>query len=85
MAYYQILYWQDIPSQVKAWDDIDEAKIELSQEFMIKIDSAAKDQDLTKEDDYLNQWKWGEELELEGSPKEVVEAIKKELEAKFKG
>jgi hypothetical protein len=30
MAYYQILYWQDIPSQVRAWDDFDETKLELS-------------------------------------------------------
>ncbi len=29
VAFYQILYWQDIPSQVKAWDDFDEVKIEL--------------------------------------------------------
>src|SRR5512141_1701832 len=25
---YQILYWQDIPSQVKAWDDYDEVKLD---------------------------------------------------------
>ena len=27
---YQILYWQDLPSEVKAWDDFDEVKIDLS-------------------------------------------------------
>ena len=85
MAYYQILYWQKIPSQVKAWDDFDEAKIELSQEFIIKIDIAAKEQGLTNEDDYLSQWKWGEELEREGTPQEVIEAVKNELEANLKG
>ena len=49
MALYQILYWQDIPSQVKAWDDFDETKIELSQKFIVKIDNAAKEQGLTAE------------------------------------
>jgi hypothetical protein len=83
MALYQILYWQDIPSQVKAWDDFDETKIELSQKFILKIDNAAKEQGLTAEDDYLNQWKWSEEQEREGTPEEVAEAIKNELEEKI--
>jgi hypothetical protein len=83
MALYQILYWQDIPSQVKAWDDFDETKIELSQKFIVKIDNAAKEQGLTAEDDYLNQWKWSEEQEREGTPEEVAEAIKNELEEKI--
>jgi len=85
MAIYQILYWQDIPSQVKAWDDFDEAKIELSQEFIIKIDNAAKDQGLTAEDDYLNQWNWGQEQERAGTPEEVIKEVKDELEAKLRG
>jgi hypothetical protein len=84
MAFYQILYWQNIPSQVKAWDDFDETKIELPQKFIVKIDTAAKEQGLTAEDDYLNQWKWGEEQEREGTPEEVAEAVKNELEEKFK-
>jgi hypothetical protein len=84
MAFYQILFWQDIPSQVKAWDDFDEEKIELSQEFIIKIDNAAKTQGLTAEDDYLNQWNWGPELKREGTPEEVVNAVKNELEIKLK-
>ena len=83
MASYQILYWQDIPSQIKVWDDFDEEKVELSQKFMNKIDIAAKEQGLTGQDDYLNQWKWGEELELPGSVDEVVKAVKKELEQKL--
>lgn len=84
MAFYQILFWQDIPSQVKAWDDFNEAKIELSQKFIVKIDTAAKEQGLTAEDDYLNQWKWGEEQERAGTPEEVAEAVKNELEEKLK-
>lgn len=80
MAHYQILYWQDIPSQIKVWDDFDEEKAELPQKFMIKIDQAAKDQGLTGENDYLLQWRWSEERELPGSVKDVIESLKKELE-----
>lgn len=80
MAYYQILYWQNIPSQIKAWDDFDEIKLELDPKFMVKIDQAAKEQNLIDTDSYLEQWKWGEVLEREGSAEEVSEIVKKELE-----
>ena len=83
MASYQILYWQDIPSQVKAWDDFDEVKLELSSKFVVMIDKAAKEQGLTSEDDYLAQWKWSGEEERPGTPEEVGNAVKKELEEKF--
>ncbi len=83
MALYQILYWQEIPSQVKAWDDFDEVKLELSSKFMLMIDHAAKEQRLINEDDYLAQWKWSNEEEHPGTPQEVAEAVKKELEEKF--
>jgi hypothetical protein len=84
MALYQILYWQDIPSQIKAWDDFDEIKIELSPRFADRIDRAAQSQGLTSTDDYLAQWKWGEEQERPGSAQEVAEAIKSELESPAK-
>jgi hypothetical protein len=84
MALYQILYWQSIPSQVKAWDDFDEIKLELSSKFMIKIDKAAKEQGLISEDDFLSQWRWSEEEERKGTPEEIAEIVKKELEEKFK-
>lgn len=83
MAFYQILYWQDIPSQVKAYDDFDEIKVELSSKFTVKIDLAAKAQGLVDEDSYLMQWRWSEEQERPGTPEEVSEIIKNELENNF--
>ena len=82
MAFYQILYWQSIPSQVKAWDDADEVKVELAPRFMTRIDEAAQSQGLTSTDDYLAQWKWSDEEDRDGTAAEVAEAVKKELEAK---
>jgi hypothetical protein len=83
MAFYQILYWQDIPSQIKAWDDFDEVKIELPARFTARIDQAAQSQGLTSTDDYLSQWKWSEEQQREGTAQEVANALKKELESRF--
>jgi hypothetical protein len=83
MAQYQILHWQDIPSQVKAWDDFDEVKVELAHRFVVRIDAAAQARGFTKSDEYLSQWKWSEAQEREGTPDEVAVAVRQELEAKF--
>lgn len=81
MASYRILYWQDHPSQVKAWDDFDEVKIELAPRFLARIDQAAQTQGLTATDDYLAQWRWGDAAERPGTAAEVAEAVRRELEA----
>jgi hypothetical protein len=80
VASYQILYWQDLPSQVKAWDDFDEVKVELPQRFVARIDQAAQAQGLTATDDYLAQWHWGDVLERSGTAAEVAAAVRRELE-----
>ena len=51
--------------------------------FMAKIDSVAKAQNLVDEDSYLNQWKWGDELEYNGTIEETAEIVRKELEEKY--
>ena len=83
MALYQVLCWQEIPSQIKAWDDADEVKLDLGVKFTEKIDAAAQARGLTSTDDYLAQWKWSDEEERDGSAQEVAEALKKEFEGKF--
>lgn len=80
MASYQVLYWQDIPSQVKAWDDFEEVKVELPPRFAARIDQAAQAQGLTGSDDYLAQWRWGEPLERPGTAAAVAEAVRRELD-----
>src|SRR5689334_812655 len=67
MAFYQILCWQDIPSQIKAWDDYDEVKVDLGLRFTERIDRAAQTQSMTSTDDYLAQWKWSDEQERPGT------------------
>jgi hypothetical protein len=50
---------------------------------MARIDQAAQSQGLTGTDDYLGQWKWGEEEERPGEAEDVAEEVKQELEAAF--
>lgn len=83
MATYKVLYWQEIPTQVKAEDDDgDEASVMLAPKFMAYVDVLAAERGLEGADDYLAQWKWSEEQTREGSAQEVADAVKAELEAK---
>jgi len=82
MATYKILYWQEIPTQVKADDGIDNVTVMLDGRFMEQIDRLAAMRGLQATDDYLAQWKWSEEEEREGSAEDVAAALKAELEAK---
>jgi Virulence factor len=82
MATYKILYWQEIPTQIKAEDDSDDVTVMLDGKFMEHIDILAAKRGLQNSDRYLEQWKWSEEQERDGSAREVAEALKAELEAK---
>jgi hypothetical protein len=80
---FQILYWQDIPSQIKVWDDFDEVKISLPEKFATRIDASAQKQGLISQDAYSAHLRWGEIVERAGSSREVAAAVKSELETKF--
>jgi hypothetical protein len=81
MATYRVLYWQEIPAQIKAEDDETEVSLPLDPRFAERIDEVAHERGASAADDYLMYWKWGEEEDRDGSAKEVAEAVKAELEA----
>jgi hypothetical protein len=81
MATYRVLYWQEVPSQVRAEDEEGDVNLELPPKFMARIDSLAAARGLTGTDDYLAQWRWSDEQEREGSAEEVARAVRDELEA----
>jgi hypothetical protein len=82
MTRYKILYWQEIPSQIKAEDDQDDVTLPFPQKFMERIDKLAAARGLSAADDYLAQWHWSEEQEREGSARQVAAAVVAELETK---
>ena len=81
MASYQILYWADIPVQVKAWVGRSRCSTPLSERFTEAVDAAAMAAGLTGSDAYTEQYRWSEPQEREGSPEEVAAAVAAELEA----
>ena len=82
MATYKILYWQEIPTQVRAEDLADEVTLPLTAKFMEQIDRLAVQRGLQQADDYLAQWHWSEEEDREGSAQHVAQAVAAELEAR---
>jgi 5-methyltetrahydrofolate--homocysteine methyltransferase len=77
---FQVLFWQDIPSEVKAWDDFDEVKLSLPEKFALRIDAAAQKQGLISQDAYAAHLRWSETVERAGSPHEVAAAVLRELQ-----
>jgi len=81
MAKYQILYWKNIPAQVKVFE---EGKRPLSRplpdRFQVEIDRIATKEGLIGSDDYLNQWRWTAKMDRAGTAEEVAEGLLRELE-----
>jgi hypothetical protein len=81
MATYRILYWQEVPSQIRVEDESGDLNVELPQKFMARIDALAAQRGLSAADDYLAQWRWSDEEERDGTAQEVADAVLAELEA----
>lgn len=81
MTSYQILYWHNIPVQVRAGGRRERASVELPPRFQEAVDSAAMTAGLTGTDGYLSGFVWGAAQERDGAPAEVAAAVAAELEA----
>lgn len=83
MAKYKILYWHDIPSQVRTTDENGRAGKLLPARFQLAIDQAAMGAGLIGDDNYTEGFQWGSEEERSGTAEEVAEVIVAELDEKF--
>lgn len=83
MASYQILYWHDIPVQVRARDGGGRSSKLLSPRFQDGVDNAAMAAGMTGSDAYTEGFHWGEAQERDGSAEAVATAVAAELEARF--
>jgi len=83
MATYQILYWHDIPVQVKAKAGRQRASQPLSDRFQDAIDRAAMAAGLVGSDEYTDAFQWSEPKERDGTAESVAAAVAAELEARY--
>jgi hypothetical protein len=81
MAQYQILYWRDIPAQVKVFDGAKPVSRPLPDLFQQAIDRVAMAEGLIGSDEYLNEWHWSPKTERQGTAEEVLEALLSEIES----
>lgn len=84
-AKYQLIYWRDIPSQIKARDGRKRLSKPLSDRFMQSIDAAAMHSGDTDTDDYLQQWRQTEWQEIEGETEPFLDALVAKIESEYTG
>lgn len=86
MTTYQVLYWRDIPAQVRVFGGRRPLSRQMPDWFQQEIDRVAMRDGLTGTDAYLDAWHWSEKREWDREGEEAVEvaeAILKKLEVAF--
>jgi hypothetical protein len=83
MATYRILYWHDIPSQIRAEDENGRVTRQLPERFQLAIDDAAMRAKAIDEDSYLNGFRWSEEKQRAGTAEVVAEQLLEELDYNY--
>lgn len=83
MATYQVMYWHDIPVQVRARGAGGRTSVPLPDRFQEAIDAAAMAAGLIGSDDYTALFRWSERQEREGSAQEVAAAVAAEIDAQY--
>ena len=83
MTSFQIVYWRDIPAQVKVGTGRQRVARQMSLRFQEAIDRAAMRSGLFNTDDYLAEWRTSTAEEREGAPEAVADAVLAEIEAAY--
>ena len=83
MTSFQIVYWRDIPAQVKVGTGRNRVARQMSLRFQEAIDRAAMRSGMFNTDDYLSEWRTGAAEERDGDAEAVAEAVAAEIEASY--
>jgi hypothetical protein len=83
MADLVIVYWRDIPAQVKAGSGRSTLRRELAPRFAEAIDSAAMQSGAKDADAYLAEWRTGAPVKVEGDIQAAVDSACAALEAEW--
>jgi hypothetical protein len=83
MSQFQILYWHDIPLQVRSRDGSERANVSLPPRFQDAVDAAAMLAGLTGDDAYTDGLRWSDPLPRDGAPDEVAAAVAAEIDEQY--
>ena len=79
----QVVYWRDIPAQVKARSGRTRLARPLSDRFQQAIDEAAMRSGMSGSDDYLQEWRTVGRPDQDGEPEAIVDRIVAQLEGEY--
>ena len=74
----QVIYWRDIPAQVRVRKGTERFSLPLSTRFQEAIDAAAVQSGLTGTDAYLEQWHNSPWQPYDGEPEEIAAMLSDE-------
>ena len=80
---YQIVYWRDIPAQVKARSGAVRSAREFSARFQEAIDAAAMEAGAVGTDEYLSAWRTSEWQSGEGEVEHGLDEIVAKVESDY--
>ena len=83
MTRVQVVYWRQIPAQVKARQGSERASRPLSDRFQQAIDEAAMSVGLSGTDAYLAEWRTTDGEERPDAPQAAAESMAGELEKAY--
>lgn len=83
MAEVQVVFWRDIPAQVKARQGRERAARALDPRFQEAVDAAAMRAGLIDSDDYLAEWRTSAWEERPGSPEQGADQHAAEIENEY--
>ena len=83
MTEVQVVFWRDIPAQVKARQDRERTSRGLDPRFQEAVDSAAMRAGLADTDDYLAEWRTSTWEERPGSPEQAAAQHAAEIENEY--
>lgn len=81
MTLYQILYWKDMPAQVRVFRENGRpVSRPLPDRFQKAIDARAMREGLHGNDEYLENWHWSEKQERDLPPDQLLDTLLQELD-----
>ena len=83
MPQYQILYWHDIPVQVRVKKGRKRSSKAMPGRFQEAVDKAAMRAKHASGDDYTDGYVWGEAQERDGDPQDILDAVVAELDVQY--
>ncbi len=80
---FQIVYWRDIPAQIRVRSGSQRVNRPLSPRFQEAIDAAAMRADATSTDDYLADWRTLDWQPSDAEPQQLADSLVAEIEAEY--